>query len=192
MMVRTSRNENAFIAAAALKLAARAGWVDVTIDAIARETKQSVNLFRKRFVATTDLVPLIAEEIDREAFAAVSGSGMPHDVLFDLLMARFDVLQKHRKAILSMAEAARRDPRLARALACATIDGIYRVIDAAQADEKAIPPRPVFAAGVGAIYGFAFHVWRKDESRDMAKTMAAVDRGLRFAGKAATFIKRRA
>ena len=120
--------------------------------------------------------------------AAGKVTGTPHDVLFDLLMSRFDVLQKHRKAILSMAEAARQDRGLSCALGRATLSGLYRLIDAAQLDS---PSRPVLAAGLGAVYGWAFFVWRRDDSRDMAKTMAAIDRALRLSGKAVSLVQRR-
>jgi AcrR family transcriptional regulator len=184
-----SASENARISAAALRVAGAVGWGKLTLEAVAANAKLSPTLLKKRFARPQNLVAVIAEEIDREAFAAAGKvSGAPHDALFDLLMARFDLLQIHRKAILSMAEAARRDPVLARMLACATLDGVYRLIDATAIPH---PPRPALAAGIGAVYGYGFLVWRKDASRDMAKTMAAVDRTLRYAGKAAGFLRAR-
>ena len=168
------------IANAALNLAAAKGWKSVTLDAVAKSAKLSAATVKEHASLPHHLIPLIAEMIDREAFKQKT-TGAPHDVLFDLLMARFDILQKHRKAILSMAEAARHDRVLSCALIRATTDGAYRLIAAAAL--KHAPPRPALAAGLTAIYGWAFFVWRKDESRDMAKTMAALDRALRLSGK---------
>jgi AcrR family transcriptional regulator len=181
-------SENTRIAHAALKLAAAQGWNCVTVDAIAKCVKISLPAFKKKFVSIYDIVPVIAEEIDREAFARGKVSGTPHEILFDILMARFDVMHENRKAILSMADAVRADHRLSCILARTTLDGIYRVIDTAKLTQ---PPRPALACGVGLVYGWAFFAWRGDNSRDMAKTMAALDRALRLADKAQTFLKRR-
>ena len=182
-------DENAKISAAALQIAGAKGWASVTLDAVAKAAKIAPAKIKQRFTAPQDLVPVIAAEIDREAFAAFGQvSGTPHDILFDLLMARFDVLQKNRQAILSMAATIRQDRALSCALARATLDGVYRVIAASRLKE---PPRPVLALGIAAIYGWAFWAWQRDDSRDMAKTMAALDRALRLSGKALDLLKRR-
>ena len=184
-----SSADNAKISAAALHLVAALGWELVTLEAVARRAKTPLAVLKKRFAVSCDLVPLIAEEMDRAALAAVGKIyGAPHDVLFDLLMARFDVLQKNRKAILSIASAARRDKKLSCALARETLEGAYRLINAARLE---LPPRPVLAAGLAAVYGWAFYSWSRDESRDMAKTMAALDHALRLAGSAAAIFMRR-
>jgi len=184
-MVKSSAAENAEISAAALRCAALSGWEKVTLEMVAKAAKMPVAALKRKFAAPVELVPVIAEQIDREAFSAAGEmSGTAHDVLFDLLMARFDLMQKNRKAILSIGDAARRNRILARALICANLDGVYRVIDQAK---LAAPPRPILAIGIAAIYGTAFFAWRKDESRDMAKTMAALDRALRWAEQAMRF-----
>ena len=184
-----AQTENAKISAAALRLAAAQGWEKVTLGAVAKSAKISSAAIKKRFAATHELASVIVDEMSREALAgAGKTSGAAHDVLFDLLMARFDVLQKNRKAILSIAEAARRDLALSRTLTRSILNGLYGVIDAASLDA---PPRPVLAAGLSVVYGWAFLAWRRDESRDMAKTMAALDRGLRLSGKTMGVLKRR-
>lgn len=188
MRKKTAVPDDAKISLAALQLAAQ-GWKSVTIEAVARKTKIPLATLKKRFPAPCDFVSLVAADIDRAAFVPSGKTGGDvHDVLFDLLMARFDVLQKHRRAIIHMAAAARADKKLACALGRATLDSVYRVINAARLDA---PPRPVLAAGLAAIYGWSFYAWQKDESRDMAKTMAALDRALRLAGKAAALITQR-
>ncbi len=140
-----------------------------------------------RNVSISQAALRLAAEIDRIAFAQ-KFTGSPHDRLFDILMARFDVMQKHRTVIINMAKAARHDRALTLALGRATIDGTYRIIDTAKISN---PPRPVLAAGITAIYGWAFFAWQRDTSRDMAKTMAALDRGLRLASKALELLKPR-
>ena len=180
--------DNSKISQTALRLAASKGWSQVTLEAVAKAAKIPIAGLKTRFRIPADLMPVIAEAIDREAFAAAGQiSGTPQDMLFDLLMARFDVLQRNRKAILSMAEAARQDRRLSCALTRATVSGVYRLIDAAKLKTL---PRPILAAGLGAMYGWVFFVWNRDNSRDMAKTMAAVDRGLRLCSKVVILLQK--
>jgi len=186
-MISSKSTENTRICTSALRLIAARGWGKTTLAIVAKGAKIPEASFKKRFASMNDVIPVIAAEIDREAIAACGIiSGAPHDRLFDLLMARFDILQLNRKAIETMAEAARRDGALSCALARAAMASAWRLTDAAHLD--APPPRPVIAAGLIAVYAYAFFAWRRDESRDMAKTMAALDRALRWAGKAAELL----
>ncbi len=176
------------IAVAALRLASTKSWAHVTLDDIAKAAKVPAAAFKNRFTMTAHLIPIIAAEIDREAFAGQKFSGAPHDILFDIFMARFDVMQKHRNAIEGIADAARQDRALSWALASATMDGAYLIIDRAKFKK---PARPMLALGLFCVYSWAFFAWRRDTSRDMAKTMAALDRALRLAGKAEELITSR-
>lgn len=185
-MTKASQDE-VRISAAVLRLAAK-GWQHVTLASVAKGAKLPLKRLQELFSTPSDFVGPVASVIDREAFAAAAKvPGTPRDRLFDLLMARFDVLQKNRQAILHMAEAARHDRPLACALLRATIDGVYRLISAAR---LSTPSRPVLAAGITAIYSWAFWVWQSDKSPDMAKTMAALDRSLRLAEKSLTLFKK--
>jgi len=179
--------ENPRIVKAALRLAAK-GWAHVTIDAVAREAKIPATKLKQRFALPSDIAALIVAETSHEAvIAAGKPTGPAHDILFDLLMTRFDILQKIRSAILNISDAARRDCGLSRILAKAALNSAYAFADASKITA---PPRHVLALGIAAIHGWAFIVWRKDESHDMAKTMAALDRALRLAGKTAEFLTR--
>jgi AcrR family transcriptional regulator len=176
-----SQTQNAKIAAAALRLAAARGWENVTFDALAKAAKISPAILKKHFASPNDIIPVVIEEITRETLASAGKTrGSPRDVMFDLLMSRFDVLQKNRKAVLSITETARRDHSLACVLARAVLKSIGTTIDAAKIET---PPRSVLIAGASAVYAWAFLAWRRDKTRDMSKTMAALDRALRLAGK---------
>ena len=183
------QTQNAKLAAAALILAATKGWQYVTLDAVAKESKIPLTALKKRFSAPHDLIPVIVDEMTREAIATAGiPPGPPRDVFFDLLMARFDVLQKHRKAILSITESARQDHALACTLARAGFKSMAAIVDAAKLDTS---PRLVLTMGLSAVYAWAFVAWSKDKTRDMSKTMAALDRALRLAEKATEFLKER-
>lgn len=185
MKTKENKSENARICAAALRLASK-GWDRATLDAVAKAANIASSKLKQKCASSAALAALIVDETGREALSA---AGKPtrnaHDTLFDLFMARFDVLQKNRQATLNIADAAKRDPLLARALARATL----RSLDAF-ADHSKIETRHhyAFVFGLSAVYAYAFAAWRKDTTRDMSKTMAALDRALRFAGKTARLL----
>jgi AcrR family transcriptional regulator len=184
----TPHTLNAKLAAAALQIAVRRGWGHVTLDAVSKETIISLVTLKKRFSEPQELIPIIVGEIMRESIgAAGKPAGSPHDILFDLLMARFDILQKNRKAVLSIADAARHDHALACTLVRAVFESMVATVDAAKLDTSL---RPVRAVGLSTVYAWAFLAWIKDNTHDMSKTMAALDKGLRLDEKTMELFKR--
>jgi ubiquinone biosynthesis protein COQ9 len=180
------QTQNPKISAATLRIAASKGWDGVTLKAVAIDAKIPLKTVAKRFSTESDLIPVIIDVIAHQAQkSAGKTSGSPRDVLFALIMARFDILQHHRKAVLSIADAATKDHALACVLARAISESMAEVAETA----KLRAPRLLAAAGLSAIYGWAFLAWRNDKTRDMAKTMAALDKGLRLAEKAAEILK---
>ena len=182
MTSRPKKTDDAKICEAALHLAATKGWHGVTVEAVAKAAKVSPPALKRRFSSPCDVIPLIVGHITQRSLASVPGDVKnPRDALFDAVMSRFDVLQENRKAILAIARDARRDPALARVLAASAIKGMGETLEAVGLNA---PPESLRAAGLGAVYAWAFVVWSRDESRDMAKTMAALDKALRLGDRA--------
>lgn len=174
------------IAKALLQAVVRKGWDALTLDDVAKQTKIAPSVLKKRFASKHEVVSLAVSYVTREALLQVlRPTGSPRDILFDLLMARFDVLQKDRKAVLILAGAAHRDKELGRTLAVAVWKELNVTLDAAALHKL---PRVLSAFGLSAVYGVAFWTWSKDETRDMSKTMASLDRALSWAERVAEFI----
>jgi AcrR family transcriptional regulator len=183
-----AKTDTVKITEATFRLAAADGWTNLTLEAIAKEAKLAPASFKKRFSSTYDLIPILVDEVTDQALASAEGAqGAPHDIVFDLMMARFDVLQKYREGVLAIAEEAQWDRTLASALTRGVFDSMIATIDAANLE---LPSRPATAVGLSAAYGWAFLAWRSDTSSDMSRTMAALDKALRLAGKAVDLVKR--
>ncbi|MDX2027360.1 MAG: hypothetical protein SFW62_01840 [Alphaproteobacteria bacterium] len=177
---------------AALKLAARREWNLLTLEEIARTAKLPLAQVKKLFPGTDAILPAIVGSMDAQtaaAFGKAGPQGAPHDRLFEVMMARFDALQEHRRAILGIIASARRNPKLARPLLPAQLQAMEKMLTLARLKPGG-PAAPLAAAGLLAVYAFALCSWRGDNSSDMAKTMAALDRALRHAGKAAEILFR--
>ena len=173
--------------AAALDLAARMGWDMITLADIADKAHCSLAELSELFDDKGDILIAYERSVDKrvlESFSEPDLSSPERDRLFDILMERFDVLNEHRDALVSVLKSMLLDPKqlvigcphLARSMAW--------MLEAAGIDSSGAKGA-VQVAGLTAVYLYALRVWSKDESADLSKTMAAVDRGLNRAEQAA-------
>jgi AcrR family transcriptional regulator len=181
------------IALAALKCAAKEPWHDVTLVQIAETAKAPLKQVQKLFPDTANILPAIVRLIDADMTKAVGKTDRKtsvHDRLFEILMARFDALQQHRAGILSLASACRQIPSLAKALLKAQWESMRLVARLARLEEEGAHDL-LRRAGLLAIYHVILCRWVLDDSADLAKTMAALDRTLSRSGALARiFLKR--
>jgi ubiquinone biosynthesis protein COQ9 len=182
-------------ALAALCLTAAQGWENVTFDRIARTAKIPVATVKKHFAAKNDILSAIVRNVTEEVAVNLGKPdrhASPRDRLFEVLMARFDVLQKYRTAILNIMSESRRDSAMLCALLPAQSQAMRHILKLAGFERYQFPQqKTVTLGGVGLVYLATMRVWQKDETLDMAKTMAALDRYLRLADKAAAILFRK-
>jgi AcrR family transcriptional regulator len=167
------------IVSAMLAVIARDGWPATTLEAIAREAACSVadvavhgNRFNllAAFGKATDIAALKAADAD-------GGSQAPRDRLFDIFMARFDALDDHKSAIKMLGSASRRDPGLAAFFVCRLPRSMEQLASAAGVTTSGLLGTARVKA-LAALYLGVVRVWLTDDSEDMAKTMAALDKAL--------------
>lgn len=190
-MEAANQKQDTAITEAALRLAAAHGWNKVTLEQVARAAKIPLHKIRKRFSGTAEIVPLIVHGVTQKSLKACArpkGDASAHERLFDVLMARFDQLQNHRKAILSIAGAGWRQPNLLLILLPAHGEAMKRTLKFCQLGSgqacNALAP-----FGLSAVFLATGRVWMEDETLDMSKTMAALDRYLRHADVAARLLR---
>ncbi len=182
-----SPDEKKFATAAFRQISAK-GWDSVTVEQIAKDAKIPLARVTEKYPDMSALIPTLVHFITAETVKSVGSihsESTPHDRLFEVMMARFDVLQKHRAAILSIITAAKNNPRIALALITAQRQAMHTMLDCAQLSEARIIAR----AGLMATYAASAFVWSRDETLDMSKTMSFLDRILRGLGKLAAAIK---
>jgi AcrR family transcriptional regulator len=163
----------------ALELAAQKGWAEIGFEDIAAASGHDLADLRERFADKTDIIAAFGRRLDRKALeSAASGADMSHrDRLFDLLMERFDGLNEQRGGIVSFVNTIRCDPKqimiglphLARSMA--------RMLDAAGIEADGVIGA-VKVAGLTMLYLKTLRIWAEDDSADLGKTMAALDRNL--------------
>lgn len=169
----------AAFARGALALAAARAWKDVTIFDIADAAQTEIASLAG--LSPSDAADVLDDHFDRAIALDLRTPDMTQslrDRLFDLSMKRFEAMEPHRAALLSIetgrdgvaaAAAFARAGRTARwilTLAGERVDGI----DGAAKVQ-----------GLAVVLTRSHQAWREDKDGDFVKTMAALDKGLRQA-----------
>ncbi len=171
------------IIAAALELAATQGWRDTTIGDIAAAAKLSLAEIAAVYPSKGAILAAVSKGIDAEVLARddpeLAGQP-PRDRLFDVMMRRFDALAPHRAAVRSIVRSTACDPAAALCGACTLANSMAWMLAAAGIGTSGLIGL-IRIKGLAAVYLAVMRVWLGDDSEDMSRTMAALDKRLRQA-----------
>jgi AcrR family transcriptional regulator len=171
---------------AALKLAAERPWHKIALADIAAEAGLGLIDLYRELPSKPAILRAFARRADEAVLAAPGEAGAsPRERLFDVLMHRFEALAPHRPALRALA----REVRCGRLEAAAA--GLHLPCSMAWMLEAA-------GLGGGGLQGLVrvkalslaylgvMRVFLEDETPDLARTMASLDRALR---RAAPFLR---
>ncbi len=170
------------ILAAAMEVAVRIGWRRAALADIADAADVSLAELNARFADKGAILRGIVDLADRKVLAGAAKTPDPEtsarDRLFDVLMRRFDVLRPYREGLsvvaregggVGVADAICGAQRMLRSLAW--------MLEAAGIGTGGWTGA-CRVKGLAVVYAATFATWLRDESKDMGKTMAALDRNL--------------
>ena len=167
----------------ALDLLAERGWEGLSSAEIARRAGTSLAAVYAELPERAALLCALGRRLD-EAMLALDPAeleGMSvRERLFELIMRRLDAMADYKPALRVLARRAGREPMLLAAACCNLGRLSRRLLDAAGAEQGrvlALLARRV----VGAVYLSTFRVWLDDDTPDMARTLAELDRRLQQA-----------
>lgn len=170
------------LTAAALVLAAEHGWQGLSLVDVARRAEVPlVDCYRVLPDRATLLHRLLAgtdEAVLRQGPADLNET--PRDRLFDVLMRRFDSLQSRRAGMLAILRGLPLDPANAATLLPRLARSLRWMLDVAAVPTAGVPGALRLNA-VCLVYLYALRAWMDDDTADMARTMAALDKALRQA-----------
>ncbi len=168
---------------AALVLAADKAWRDISLAEIAEAAGLSLADAYDIYPSKGAVLTGFARRIDRAVLAGQEQEdrgGSARDRLFNVIMRRFDALAPAKAGVGSIVCGQARDPvmglcglvSLARSMAC--------MLEAAELSASGLRGI-VRIKALSAIYLATLRVWLRDESPDLSRTMASLDRHLRRA-----------
>lgn len=180
------------IAEAALSLAAKSGWEKLTLEDVAKKAKLPLKAIEAQFSDVWDILKWTLKKLDDDTRAAVEdhlGDDW-RDNLAEIFMMRFELAQAHRAAYAKLPYAFLRHPDVAPRFARGFYQMLDRSLTLAGVAKKLC--QPVCVLALGAVYLSLADVWLKDETPDMSRTMAAIDRRLDLYAQFVNFGKSKA
>lgn len=168
---------------AAMARAELHGWRRLTVVEAARDAGLPLDEARHRFPFRNLVLLRLGMLADRAALIDDGSIGTIRERLFDLLMRRIDVLQQYRGGVRAAMRALLTEPGLALMLVAATDHSLTWVAQAAGLDTSGVAGR-LRLKGLGAVWLSTVRAWDRDDSPDLAGTMAALDKALGQAERA--------
>ncbi len=166
---------------AAFALAERMGWTDISMAQIAREARLSLIELMRHAPSKAAILESFGRDIDEamvQVFEKHPAEGGPHDRLFDVILKRLEIMAPYRSVAASVLQTARRDPAEGLKLLQSVSDSIGWMLSAARVEQER-QWQGFGRAGLLRLYARLLAIWVKDEDPGLARTMAALDRGLR-------------
>lgn len=165
---------------AALHLAETQGWQNVTLSDIAKQADIDMATLHDYFEDRFDVLAALGRMIDRKVLENI-GEGdrtlSERDRLFDIMMERFDVLNDYRDGLTSVLNSFKTDPKQAVISLPHLGRSMSWMLEAAGIETGGVKGA-IKVIGLSGIYLKTLRVWCDDESPDMGKTMAALDKNL--------------
>lgn len=170
------------ILSAALELAAAGGWRSLSLAEIAGEAGVSLAEVHAAYPTKASILAGFIARIDRQVLAggATEKEDSVRDRLFEVLMRRFDALTPHKDAVAGILRDLPSNPAAVLATAPQFANGMAWMVEAAGLSSSGLRGA-IRVNGVILIYLNTLRVWLRDDSADMARTMASLDQGLRRA-----------
>lgn len=172
-----SKNDLVLIA---LELSSELGWAHVTLMDVADKAGVTLAQLHEHFDDKSDILVTLGRMIDArvlEAFDSLEADERPRDRMFDVMMERFDVLNDYRDGVLSILRSFRFDPKEA-VISCPHLcRSMSWMLEASGVDTNGFRGAAKII-GLTGIYLKVLKTWKDDESPDMGKTMAMLDKHL--------------
>lgn len=166
--------------ATALTLAGQRGWRDLTLADIAAEGGMTLAQVHEAYGSKAAILAAFSDQIDDAVLSgdrADLAAESVRDRLFDVLMRRFDALAPHKDAVRAIVRDSGADPCAAMGSACRLMHSMRWMLEAARIDTAGLAGR-IRIKGLMALYADVMRTWLADDSEDMGKTMALLDKRL--------------
>jgi len=178
---------------ALLNLVETQGWIDLSFAEIAEHAGVPIATAHRLYPSKTAILLGLTRAIDERILSGIEADpleGSAKDRLFDVIMRRFDVLKADRNAYRRLMRQLPATPNAFAALLCQLRRSLSLTLEAAGISASGLKGA-LRLKGLLAIYMAGLRVFANDESEDLARTMAEVDKRLGQAERLSEMIQRR-
>jgi AcrR family transcriptional regulator len=155
------------------------GLATLSLADVAAEADIAVTLLRRHYPSIGHIVMAFNDYVSAEMQDAISydSQDSKRDIYFELIMARLDALQAYREGVVAFYADLPRRPDLALIQLRHAGQAVHTMIEAAD-DFYPAWQIGLKKAGLMGLYARALHSWRNDDTPDLSKTMAQLDKWL--------------
>ena len=165
----------------AMNLITKRGWCNLTLQELATEASVPLIEIYRVFPEKRSILITFVRHIDQEVLSQNMNDDLsdpPRDRLFEILMRRFESLQPYRESLNIIAQEWYRDLIPMIMTAPHFIRSMRWMLHLAAIDLNT-PKGSFLTIAVSALYVRTLRVWLTDQSMDMSRTMAVIDRNLK-------------
>jgi AcrR family transcriptional regulator len=168
------------IISAALELSGVVGWRSLSMADIAARTGLSLAEIYATFPTKASILERFLDQVDRHVLSSLEDASMDEsarDRLFDVVMHRFDALRPYKAGVRSILRDQGADPLAGPCALRRFMRSMAWMLEAAGLSPTGLSGLARLG-GLGVLYASVFGVWLSDDTEDMSRTMAALDKGL--------------
>jgi len=178
---------------ALLELVEERGWIDLSMADIAEHAGVSLADAHRAYRSKAAILAGLTKALDERLIEGLDADpleGSAKDRLFDLLMRRFDILKSDRAAYRRLMRQLPATPGEFAALLCRLRRSLSLMLEAAGLSASGLKGE-LRLQGLGAVYTAGLRAFANDESEDLSKTMAEIDKRLGQAERLSDMVSRR-
>ena len=178
------------LAETTLLILEKKSWQSIKMDEVYNKIKINKKKLQNKVVNKRDLLRNINSYFDFKLHNVANSidSSTHKDMIFEIIMMRFDILQIYRKSIIKIFEFFKRKPHEFAFLLPSLIESMIAMARLAKIPLVGIKGN-LKVKGLLVIYFSIFLVWVKDNSESLEKTMTSLDNYLDRSGKLLSIIK---
>ncbi len=174
------------IAENTLKKLHNKSWEKLSLDDVLDKNLKKQKLINSKL----DLLKIINRYVDNQLIQNTKTleSSSTKDMLFEVLMARFDILQENKVSFLKIFEAFKKSPKKILKLFPSFLESMIVTAELAEFNVNGLRGA-VRLKGLFIIYLITFYSWIDDKTSSLEKTMNALDKNLDQAEKLSKYLK---
>ena len=173
---------------AGITLAKDRKWMQIQLEDIAREAGLQINDLKLHVTSRVEILHAYSKRLDIKALNNVgeADEAIPaKDRVFDVVMERFELMNEDREALRNIIKSIDPDPYAALTNCFRLKQSMTTLLDGAGISTKGLVGR-IKVKALAVIYLLTLKTWLEDDSPDLSKTMASLDKHMKRAEQMAT------
>ncbi len=163
------------------KLIEKKGWKYFSLKSLAKENKSDLESIKNFFKNKSQFLESFSEMIDNKVLANIDkeefNKNSIKDNLFELIMLRFENLNHYKTGLKILLSDLKKSPVELRKIMKKVLDSMDLFLEIANVKNNYLMDF-IKVNIIFIIYSYVFNVWLDDQSSEMSKTMAELDKWL--------------